>query len=680
MDTLRRAAGRLRKCGRKFLGISLAIIFVCAGAWTFSAEPAVLTQADFGNMSIEELMRIPLTLSRTEESFSQTAAAAYIITGDDIRRSGATSIPEALRGAPGIEVARVDQHTWAITARGFNDSFANKLLVMIDGRTVYTPLFSGVFWDVQDTVLEDIDHIEIIRGPGSTLWGANAVNGVINIVTKTAAQTQGALLSGGGGVGERGFGTVRYGGRITDEAHYRVFVKYFDRDDTMTQPDLPDGNWEMLRGGFRADWTPGTRGKPDAFVANQVTVQGDIYEGKVDQYFFVPVFEPIAHEVRVRDLQRMDGGNVLARWTHRFSDEADLQFQTYYDRTHRDVVIFSEQRDTFDADFQNHFRLFRRNAVVWGLGYRLTSDQTGVTPAVSLQPASRTVNLFSGFLQDEITVVENRLRLTLGSKLEHNDYTGWEFQPGGRLLWTPATNHTAWASVTRAVRTPSRAEDDVRINAVALVGAPVTLRGNRAIESEKVIAYELGYRVQPMRQLSFDIALFYNEYEDLRTLEFVPPPPGFAAAQTARNKMDGETYGVELAANWQPLDWWHFRGSYTFLQIELHRRSSSNNRANENIEGQSPEHQFGVHSGIDLPWNIELDAGLRYVDALPALSVPSYFSFDARLAWRPFKNFEVAIVGRNLLDDRHPEFRPTTIRTLPTQVERTVYGKLTWFF
>jgi len=645
-----------------------------------TVTPATYAQADLGNMAIEDLMKIQLTLSRTDVPFSQTAAAAHIVTGDEIRRSGATSIPEALRGVPGLEVARVDQHTWAVTARGFNDSFANKLLVMIDGRTVYTPLFSGVFWDVQDLMLEDVEHIEIIRGPGSTLWGANAVNGVINIVTKSAAQTQGGLVTAGGGVGERAFGALRYGGAIGAEAHYRVYVKYFNRDDTVLQPNLEDGEWQTFRAGFRTDWTPGTGGDPGAFAANQFTFQGDIYEGDVDQYFTATRLTPVPRAVLVKDLQGMDGGNLLGRWTHRFSDKADFQFQAYYDRTHRDVAIFSEQRDTFDFDFQNHFHAGERNAIVWGLGYRTTSDDTGYNETVLLRPRSRTLNLFSGFVQDEITVVEDRLRLTLGSKLEHNDFTGWEVQPGGRLLWTPATNHAVWASVTRAVRTPSRAENDVRIAAAISPGAALAVLGSHRIDSEKLIAYEVGYRVQPLPVLSLDSALFFNDYDDLRTLEFENPPPGFVAAQRAHNRMRGETYGVELAANWQPVNWWRLRASYTFLDMDLHRESASNNPANENPEGQSPHHQFSIRSGIDLPRNVEFDVGLRYVDALSALSVPSYFALDARLAWRPCRHVEFAVIGRNLLDDRHPEFRPTFIRTLPVEVERSVFGKLTWHF
>jgi iron complex outermembrane recepter protein len=666
----------------------MAACAVMALPWLASIPPAgaaespvvQLAQTDFGNLSLEELMNVPLTLSRTEETYSQVPAAAYVVTADEIRRKGATSIPDALRGVPGVEVARVDQHTWAVTARGFNDPFANKLLVMIDGRTVYTPLFSGVYWDVNDVVLEDVHHIEIIRGPGSTLWGANAVNGVINVVTKSAAQTQGTMLTAGGGIGERAFSTLRYGGEINKEAHYRVHVKYFNRDDTQTIPDLSDGEWEMFRAGFRTDWTPGTEGKEGAFAANHITFQGDIYEGEVDQYFPTVFLNPVPRAPLIKDVQRTFGGNLLGRYVHRFSEEADLQVQTYYDRSVRKIIIFDEERDTFDVDFQNRFPLGARNAIIWGMGYRVTADDTGGSQTISLSPEERTLHLFSSFVQDEITIVEDRFRLTLGSKLEHNDFTGWELQPGARALWTPATNQAVWASVTRAVRTPSRAEDDVRINAVLAPGIAAAIFGDRAIESEKLIAYEAGYRVQPTSQLSFDVATFYNVYDELRTVEFVPPPPGFAAAQRADNDMDGETYGVEIASQWRPVDWWYLRGSYSLLRMDLDRESDSNNPGSERIAGQSPKHQFSIGNGFDLPSDVEFDVNLRYVDALPALSVPSYFALDARLAWRPRPNLEFALIGQNLLDSRHPQFRPTTIRTLPVEVERAVFGKITWHF
>jgi len=355
--------------------------------------------------------------------------------------------------------------------------------------------------------------------------------------------------------------------------------------------------------------------------------------------------------------------------------------QSYYERTHRNLSIFAEQRDTFDIDFQNQFKLGPRNALIWGAGYRFTRDSTRPTPTVTLEPDSRSLNLFSGFVQDEITLVEKTLRLTLGSKLEHNDFTGWEVQPGARLLWTPATNQSVWASVTRAVRTPSRAEDDVRVSAVVAPGAAAVLLGDRNVDSEKLIAYEVGYRIQPKSNLSFDTALFYNHYTDLRTLDLISlPPAGFVAAQQVHNRMHGDTYGVELAADWQPQNWWRWRGSYTFFEMQLYRDRGSNNPDDINPEHQSPRHQFSVRSSMDLPWNLEFDLGLRYVDALSALSVPSYFSLDARLAWQPVRNFEIALIGQNLLNSAHAEFKPTTIRTLPVEVERSVFGKVTWKF
>jgi iron complex outermembrane recepter protein len=638
-------------------------------------------------LSIEELMQVKLVLSRTDERLSRVPSAAYIITSDEIRRSGATSIPEALRGVPGLEVARVDPHTWAVTARGFNDVFANKLLVMIDGRTAYTPLFSGVFWDVQDTMLEDIDHIEIVRGPGSTLWGANAVNGVINIVTKTAAHTQGTLVSAGGGTGERGFGTIRYGGQITPEIHYRAYVKYFSREDMELESGRSAGNWDAMRTGVRLDWTPGVE-HPGDEAHDTITLQGEMYAGRVDQDFVVSRLTPAPSATTIRDQQKMDGGHVLGRWTHQFSDEANVQFQTYYDRTHRSLQLFAEQRDTFDADFQNRFKVGERNDVIWGLGYRITGDETARRPTVQLVPDSRTSSVFSLFLQDEIDLVHEFLRLTLGSKLEHNDFTGWEVQPGARLLWTPTTNQSAWASVTRAVRTPSRAEDDVRVASVLNGGLPAELRGNRSIESEKLIAYEIGYRIQPIRSVSFDTALYYNDYEDLRTLE-IGTPTATAVVEEVANRMEGRTYGIEAGANWDVTHYWKLRGSYTWMETDL-RLNHSTDPANAFAERSSPRQQFMIRSSLDLPHNVEFDLAFRYVESLETRDfdsatprtrhVPSYPSLDARIAWHPCRNLEIAIVGQNLLQNEHREFNPTTIRGPSAEVERSVYGKVTWQF
>jgi iron complex outermembrane receptor protein len=660
---------------------SVSLLLACMA----NAEPAEPPTIDYSAMSIEDLMQVKLSLSRTDERLVQSPSAAYIITSDEIRRSGATSIPEVLRGVPGVEVARVDPHTWAVTSRGFNDSFANKLLVMIDGRTAYTPLFSGVFWDVQDTLLEDIDHIEVIRGPGSTLWGANAVNGVINVVTKTAAQTQGGLVTAGGGSDEIGFGAIRYGGQIAEDVHYRTYVKYFSREGTEFANGDSAGNWDALRGGFRMDWTPGAR--KNGSSPDMLTLEGEMYEGRVDQTFTESTLTPPS--VRpVHDEQQMDGGHVLGRWTHDFGGEANIQLQTYYDRTHRSLVLFSEQRDTFDIDFQNRFKVGDRNDVIWGAGYRLTSDHIGDRPAVRMVPSSRTLNLFSFFAQDEVVLIERMLRATIGTKVEHNDYTAWEVQPGARLLWTPATNHSVWASVTRAVRTPSRAEEDIRVASVLNSGIPVELQGSHSMESEKLIAYELGYRVQPVRTVSFDAALFYNDYDELRTLDAGPVTPT-ALIQLAGNRMHGHTDGIELGANWDVQPWWKLRGSYTWLEMHLDAERGSD-EFNTFIEKSSPRQQFMVRSSFDLPHDVTFDLAVRYLESLETqnynsatvrtLHVPSYTSLDARLAWRPIQSLEISIVGQNLLEDHHREFNATTIRGPSVAVERAVYGKVTWQF
>lgn len=643
---------------------------------------------DLTRLSIEDLMNIQVTSFRRPVPFSESPAAISVLTQEDIRRSGATSIPEALRLVPGLEVARVDSHQWAISSRGFNDVFANKLLVMIDGRSIYTPLFSGVFWDVQDTMLEDIDRIEVIRGPGATLWGANAVNGVINIITKSAKETQGTLITAGGGTEERGFGAFRYGGKINDEVFYRVYGKYFSRDDLV----LPDGGGdandasEMGRGGFRLDWQPSD---PNLF-----TLQGDIYGGQMEQTFTrlspMPDLTGMYSLYNDRDKFNVNGGNVLGRWTHTISDESSFSLQTYYDRTFRDTDIFTEKRDTFDVDFQHRFPLGERQDIVWGGGYRLSDDDVGNTFDISMHPKNRTTQLFSTFLQDQISIVPKRLFLTLGSKFEHNDFTGFEFQPGARLLWTPHERHSVWASVSRAVRTPSRAEDDVRINQQPgpAPGSIVALFGDRSFESEELVAYELGYRVQPLDQLSFDLATFYNDYHNLRTLvpgnpfiETSPAPPHLIIPFGAGNDLTGETYGAEISATWQALDWWRWTASYTYLQMQIHAGSSRPDHLSERaMEGSSPHHQVSLRSRMDLPNNIELDGAIRYVDVLPALNVKSYMTMDLRLAWRPRPNVEISVTGQSLFDDRHLEFAPTTIATQKAEVERAVYGKVTWSF
>lgn len=658
-------------------------------------DSAAVTTKDLSELTIDELMEIRVTsVSKKEERGSQAAAAIHVISGDDIRRTGVRTIADALRWAPGIQVGQVDSHQWAISSRGFNDLFANKLLVMIDGRTVYTPLFSGVFWDVQDTFLPDIDRIEVIRGPGATLWGANAVNGVINIITRSARETQGTVLLGGGGTEERAFGGFRHGGRLGTNAFFRIYGNYFDRDSSA----LSDGSdaydaWAMGRGGFRLDW--------DVSQANHVTLQGDLYGGNLRQTYFrlppVPPFLPFADMTRTK----VSGGNILGRWTHQVSDQSEIDVQTYYDRSVRNMALLDETRDTFDLDAHHRFGLAERHEITWGLGYRLTRDDVANSFDVSLNPHDPTTSqLLSAFVQDAIELVPDKVQLTLGSKFEHNDFTGFELQPSGRLAWTPHPRHTIWTSVSRAVRTPSRAEADIRLNQrpvfppnTLFPGSPSLLTsifGTDRFGSEELVAYELGYRIRPMDRLSFDFATFYNDYSELRGLipavpqvRLAPGQPDVPPQHIGRliaNVLEGEAYGGEVSAIFQATETWRWHASYSILDLQIHSHPTADKSTERNLEGGNPHHQFAIRSSLDLPKNWQFDAGVRYVDALEEFNIPSYLVLDSRVAWRPIPNLELSIVALNLLDRQHPEFPPTIIASPASEVEQSIYGMVKWRF
>ncbi len=650
-----------------------------------------LNQIDITELSLEELMDMKITsVSKKPQKMYDAAAAVFVITQDDIRRSGVTSIPEALRLVPGLEVARIDANKWAITSRGFNGRFANKLLVLIDGRSVYTPLFSGVFWQMKNPVLEDVERIEVIRGPGATLWGANAVNGVINIITKDAEETQGGLVSARIGTKDRGSGSVRYGARVGDDAYFRVYAKYSDRDNSVfASGSEANDNWDLRRAGFRLDWrTP---------YDDSWTLQGDIFTGNNSQTVTEPyLYAPYSRTFE--DNNEIGGGNILTRWKHVFSESSDMALQLYYDRTEHEDTTLRENRDTIDIDFQHRFAVGESQEVLWGVGYRFTSGDIGNRFSVALEPDNRNDHLYSAFVQDDITLIEDKLRLTLGSKFEHNDYTGFEYQPNARVLITPDPHHTIWAAVSRAVRTPSQVEHDARINTEVVPpgtaknpsALPVllTAQGDDDFRSEELTAYEVGYRVLATDNLFLDIATFYNVYDNLRTLETgttslepSPAPLHLVLPSTVGNEMNGETYGAEVVADWRPVDGWRLQAAYSYLRIFLHLEDGSTDTISESAEEESPRNQFSLRSSMDLYRNLEWDMWLRYVDDLPALNVDSYVSLDTRLAWNMRRNLVLSVVGRNLLDRRHPEFgTPLFVDTLPTEVERSVYGKIEWSF
>lgn len=640
-------------------------------------------------MSLDQLMDIRVTsVSKNEEKLSDAAAAVFVITHEDIRRSGVTSIMEALRMAPGVDVARIDANKWAISIRGLNGFFANKLLVMIDGRSVYSPIFSGVFWDAQDIMLEDVDRIEVVRGPGASLWGANAVNGVINIITKNAEDTQGGLIKAGAGNNEeKAFGSCRYGGRAGKNIFYRVYAKIFDRDSWQT-PSGREGNddWNYIRSGFRMDLKPSDT---DSF-----TCQGDIFDGTVDTRMIIPSLIPPYAENLEMDSDS-SGGNIIGRWKHGFADGSRTSLQAYYSmKDNRNQVLdFKTQR--IDIDGQYGFPIGERQEWTVGLGYRFTRTDSNAGITMGFDPATRNDDLFSAFVQDAIELIPGKLRLTLGSKLEHNDYSGFEVQPSGRILWKINADHSVWASISRAVRTPSRSEADAYMKSFVLAPNPflplptlITLESRNGFDSEKLLAYELGYRARATSWLSVDLSVYCNRYTRLETLEpasmiptFSPAPaPHYELAVNPKNKLDGEIYGLELAAGMKLTDWWRINPAYTYTRIFLHREADSLDTHAEAGEQETPKHQFSLRSSMDLPEDIEFDLWLRYTDDLPAQGIPDNTTLDVRLGWRPVENLEISLTGRNLFDNRRPEFSSDIYRMVPTEVERSFYGQVVWHF
>jgi iron complex outermembrane receptor protein len=482
---IRRSCGHLARSWPASLTVWLLALVVIP-----AAHAHYLADGDLTEMSIEDLMSVEVTtVSRKAQRLSDSAAAVFVITNEDIRRSGVTSIAEALRMVPGLEVARISANSWAITARGFNGQYANKLLVLMDGRSVYDPLYSGVFWNVQDALLEDVARIEVIRGPGASLWGANAVNGVINIITKPAAETQGGLATGGFGNEEKAFGALRYGGKIGNTAHYRLYGKYFDRDDSesLQGGEAHDG-WNIARGGGRIDWRFSDQ--------DELTVQGDYYDGEVgNEGTYYSLSPPYA--TPLIESSPVSGGNLIGRWQRQIAPDSDLELQAYVDRAEWEIPLVKETRDTVDVDFQHRFGMGKRQEILWGLGYRWTRGALDVGRGVTFDDEDRRDQLFSLFVQDNISLLPDRLSLTIGSKFEHNDYTGLEVQPNIRLLWLADDRNTFWSAVSRAVRTPGMVEHDARLTQQVIPGTPImeiTLEGNKDYRSETVTAYEAGYR------------------------------------------------------------------------------------------------------------------------------------------------------------------------------------------
>ncbi len=668
-----------------FTIVSLAVH--CGSSFAYAHQE----EDDFFDLSLNELMAVEVTsVSKKAEKAFDAPAAIFVLTNEEIRRSGAENLPEALRAVPGLQVARINANKWAVSARGFNTQFSNKLLVLIDGRSIYTPLFSGVYWDAQDVPMEDIDRIEVIRGPGATLWGANAVNGVINIVTKHSRETQGAYFSAA--AGNHSFRNVeaRYGGQF-DGGHYRVYAKgnHYGETQLMTNADAND-DWHKLQGGFRADWQ--SDGK------NSYTLQGDVYVSEIDATDITP-FPVAPFATTTTGDNEINGGNIMGKWDHHLSERSDISLQLYYDRTNRQDVIANQSVDTFDIDFQHNWVANDRHDVTWGVGYRLIMDSLEESVVVNLDKMDLTTDIFSAFLQDKITLIEEELYLTAGTKFEHNDFSGVELQPSARMAWYPSESHTVWASVSRAVHTPDRSTYDMSLALSAIPASPgslVRVVGNKNLDSEELIAYELGYRVKPDEDLALDMAAFFNDYDKLFALQTITPfldasssflPAHFVIPQHFSNAMEGETYGIELSATWNVTPEWALSSSYSYIDIDLSIDSRGGTVSTDALgnEDSTPNHQAAIRSFLNLPHNVQFDNQLYFTDNIASSSnvqpgdAETYWRFDTRIGWQPMENIEFSIVGQNLLDDWHPEFAGGIFST-QSEIGRTIYGKVVWRF
>jgi iron complex outermembrane recepter protein len=646
----------------------VALSVLCLG-WAEPSDDRAEPDIDYrrlASLSLEELMTLQVTsVAGVEQDWFRTPAAMYVITGEDVRRTGHLSIPEALRLAPGVHVGQINSNVWSVSTRGFGGRFANKQLVLIDGRTVYDPLFAGVLWNGLDVLMEDLDRIEVIRGPGATLWGANAVNGVINVTTRSAKDTQGLYLSGGTGTHEHAFGMARYGFQLDDDSWMRIWGKWFDRDNF----DDPSGQsthdeWDMARGGLRYD--------RDVDEDTVLTLQSEVYHSdRIGEQTSTPIpaFPPGTEAITAQD-GRASGGHVLFRLMKETVEHEGWSIQGYYDRTVRaGVKGFLVERDTFDLDVRHFFDLGERHEVIWGLGYRHSRDTTRAGDVISFDPADRSLDTFSAFVQDTVTLVEDRLFFMAGSKFEHNDFTGFEFQPSARIWWTPSERQMFWGAVSRPVRVPSRIEEDL-VLITAFVGPmggpffPLTFAGVDDVESEELMAYELGHRIKLTDSVTIDTALFYNDYRKL----FALPTTGFG---TFANGEDAHTYGVETAATWRVADNWRIDASYSFLEVEI------GSQAVGNVERGHPHHMAQVRSRLDITRDLEFNAALYYVDHIRAHNADGYLRLDLGVTWHVTDQLEVAIWGQNLLEPSHREFNDGVFLARPSEVPRAVYIQAT---
>ena len=668
---------------RKPRSLQFIVLLLAISRFSWAGDPGA-NPVVLKNLSLEELSQIEVTTpSREPVKAFRTPSAIFVITGEDIRRSGAINLPAALRLAPGVEVARIDGSKWSIGNRGFGSRLTRSVLVIIDGRTVFTPLFNGTYWEVQDTPMADIERIEVVRGPGGTIWGPNAVNGVINVITKNAKDTQGLLLSAGGGNEEQGFADFRYGGGNGKTFNYRLYGKGFTRGPEIHSDGKNFDDWRAAQTGFRMDWNRSARDK--------FTLQFDLYRVEAGESVQATSYtQPYSRIINAN--AELSGGNLSGRWERTIGDGDSVKLQFYYDRSNRNEPNFGENRDTFDVDFLQRIRIPARHQISFGLGARIGPvNNRQVVSGLTFVPAKRTDYLLTAFLQDEIELVKQRLALTLGTKILRTNFTRQlEWEPSARLMWTPNEDHSVWAAFTHAVRTPSDAEANFNLSAYINTtesGTPYFARfnANRNFAPEQLNGYELGYRTMVGKNLYIDITGFYNRYHNLFSqditgvpfLEPTPQPPHLLLPAQFRNGLRGVTKGAEIAPEWRPVSFWRLRASYSHLHMNIVKAINSGDiGTGPRIEGSSPQHQARLQSSLDMSKNFQMDVAYRYVSALPGQGVKAYMSADARLGWRINDELEISLIGRNLFQPRHFESggNPGPL----VAIRRSAFLKLTW--
>lgn len=665
----------------------LLSIFCVLAPFRVAAQPSgnpLDDQVDLSSLSMEELMNVRITsVARKEQVIGDSTAAVFVLSKEDIRRSGATNIPDILRLVPGLSVAKNSSCSYAISARGFNSTFATKLLVMIDGRSVYSPLFAGVFWSSQDVFIEDIERIEVVRGPGASVWGSNAVNGVINIITSHAKDSQGLLVSARGGIEERAGMSMRYGGQAGENGFYRTYVKGYDRDDGITTSgERSFDASRAIQGGFRGDFS--------ISESSDYTLQGDAYISNNDAsygYFSpAPPLRGISERINVNN-----GINILQRYSKRLFDNSDISFQMYYDKVERQEANIELNVDTLDLDIQHRFPLNNKHDILWGVGNRLVYDygRVGFPYRMNGDETDKWFNLLQLFIQDEIEIIPNEMSLTLGTKLEHNDYTSLELQPNARFLIHISSEQSFWGAVARAVRIPSRLNDGARLDLlldtdIGTFPALYAMMGNPEFKSEVLHAYELGYRAQLSDSLSFDLSVFFNDYSSIvsvitgeGSLESSNNQPYYFQPLLFSNDAKANALGGEVVVDWRPRDWLRLLGWYSLIDLNI-EANSAHSALLMDRGGVSPNHQAQVKAQISLPKDIEFDVMTRFVDELPDLKIDAFVELDARLAWKPSTEWELALVGQNLLHDQQSQFKEVLKLESFSDIQRVVYVQATY--